>query len=400
MHRLSLSLFALILLFLASCASAPPPVKQAPVFFPGPPDAPRIQFLNSFRGAPDIERPKSALMRFLTGGKGKAVVLDKPYGIAAYKGKIYVCDTNSTVRVADLKERTFTPLEGARGGAGKLTQPLNISIDKEGNKYVTDPVRSQVVMYDEKDNYVKAFGPLEGWKPVDAAAIEGLLYVVDSKKADIHVFDIESGVFRNSFKKKDDVTSKLGLPTNLAFDSKGNLYVSDAARFQIVKLDRDGYGRGAIGSLGQLPGSFARPRGLAFDRQDRLYAVDAAFGNLQIFNPDTTQLLLFFSKGGREPGELDLPAKVAIDYDDIQYFQQYADPNFQIEYLILVTSQFGARSVNVFGFGTMKGQVYKTDEELAQELKEIGEKELKEQQEHPEKTGTEKDTGDALQKKD
>jgi hypothetical protein len=254
-------------------------------------------------------------------------------------------------------------------------------------------------MYDEKDNYVKAFGPLEGWKPVDAAAIEGNLFVVDSKKAEVDVFDIQSGDFRNSLKRKDDAASSLGLPTNLAFDSKGNLYVTDDARFQIVKLDRDGYSRGTIGSLGQLPGSFARPRGLAFDRQDRLYAVDAAFNNLQIFNPDTTQLLLFFSKGGLEPGDLNLPAKVAIDYDDVQYFQQYAAPNFQIEYLILVTSQFGERKVSVFGFGTMKGQAYKTDEELSQELKEIGEKELKEQQEHPEKTGNE-NAGDAVQKKD
>jgi DNA-binding beta-propeller fold protein YncE len=403
MNRLSLSIFALILLVLAGCATAPPPVKQVPVFFPEPPNPPRVQFLTSFRGARDIEPPKSGFWRFITGGKERAIVLDKPYGIAGQKGKIYICDTNSTVMVINLENRTFAPLEGARG-AGKLVQPLNISIDKDGNKYVADVLRGQVVMFDKNDAYVKAFGPLEGWKPVDAAAFEGLLYVVDSKSADIKVFDVQSGLFRNSLAKKDDPASKLGLPTNLVLDSKGYLYVSDSGRFQIIKLDRDGNSRGTIGSLGKVPGSFARPRGLALDRQNRLYAVDAAFNNLQLFNADTAQLLLFFGKGGIEPGDLNLAAKVAIDYDDIKYFQQYADPNFQIEYLILVTSQFGARSVSVYGFGTEKGQVYKTDEELAKEVQELVEKEQKKQQENPEKTksentGNEK-PGDAVQKKD
>lgn len=402
MNRLSLSIFTLILLLLASCATAPQPlVKQVPVFFPEPPNPPRIQFLTSFRGARDIEPPKSAFWRFISGGKERSLVLDKPYGIAGWKGKIYICDTNSTVIVVNLDDRTFAPLEGARG-AGKLVQPLNISIDKNGNKYVTDVLRGQVVMFDKNDTYVKAFGPLEGWKPVDAAAFEGLLYVVDNKSADVKVFDIQSGLFRNSIAKKDDPASQLGLPTNLAIDSKGYLYVSDAGRFQIVKLDRDGHGRGTIGSLGKVPGSFARPRGLAIDRQNRLYAVDAAFNNLQLFNADTSQLLLFFGKGGIEPGDLNLAAKVAVDYDDIKYFQRYADPNFQIEYLILVTSQFGGRSVSVFAFGTEKGQVYKTDEELAKEVKEIVEKEQKKQQESEktksENTGNEK-AGDAVKKK-
>jgi hypothetical protein len=169
--------------------------------------------------------------------------------------------------------------------------------------------------------------------------------------------------------------------------------VSDSGRFQIVKLDRDGHSKGVIGALGKQPGAFARPRGIALDRQNRLYAVDAAFNNVQIFDKDA-QLLLFFGKGGIERGDLYLAAKVAVDYDNVKYFQQYADPNFQIEYLIYVTSQFGAHVVNVYGFGAEKGQAYKTDEELLKELKERTEKRLKDQQEHPEKAE------DAVQKKD
>jgi DNA-binding beta-propeller fold protein YncE len=381
-RSLTLSALVLILIFLSSCAPAPKPVIEAPVFYPDPPEPPRIQFLKSLKGAADVERKKSAFWAFVTGTKGGATTLDKPYGIAGYQGKIYVCDTNATVMVFDFEKNTFGPIQGAQG-MGKLMQPFNISIDKDGNKFVSDPVRGQVVMFDKNDFYVKAFGPLEGWKPVDAAPYGGLLYVADIKDGEIKVFDIQSGALQTSFGKKGDEASKLGLPTNLAFDSSGYLYASDAGRFQIVKLDRDGNSRGVLGSLGSRPGFFARPKGIAIDRQDRLYVVDAAFSTIQMFNKDS-QLLLFFGKAGIKPGDLYLAAKVAIDYDDIKYFQQYAAPDFQIEYLILVTNQFGNQMVNVYGFGTQKGRTYPTDQELKKQIEEKRQKELKEQKEHPE----------------
>jgi hypothetical protein len=72
-----------------------------------------------------------------------------------------------------------------------------------------------------------------------------------------------------------------------------------------------------------------------------------------------------------------LPAKVAIDYDNLQYFQQYAQPNFRAEYLVFVTSQFGDRRVNVLAYGKEDGRQYRNDAEL---LKELDERRKKEQQ--------------------
>jgi DNA-binding beta-propeller fold protein YncE len=372
---------ALILLFLFSCATAPKQEKQAPVFYPEPPSPPRVQYLRSYGSSRDMGAKRSAFAAFVTGEAERITILDKPYGVAGYNGKIYVCDTNATVMVFDLIKNTFGRLQGAQG-MGKLIQPLNISIDKDGNKYVSDPIRQQVVMFDKNDFYVKAFGPVESWKPVDAVVFEDRLYVADSKNGKIMVFDQQSGDLLKSFGKQADDSSRLGLPTNLVFDSEGYLYVSDASRFQIVKLDRDGNFRGTVGSLGSHPGAFARPRGLAMDRQNRLYAVDAAFNNVQVFNKDA-RLLLFFSKGGKTPGDLYLGAKVAVDYDDVKYFQQYAEPNFQLEYVLFVTSQFGEHKVSVYGVGTEKGRIYPTEEEIA---KEIETNKQKFKQEHPEAT--------------
>jgi DNA-binding beta-propeller fold protein YncE len=365
----------LFLFWISGCASTPQ-VVQAPVFYPEPPSLPRVQFLTSFTSSLDIEPQRSAFSRFITGGKELIRRLDKPYGVAIYDGKIYVCDTNHTVAVFDLKKKAFEELQGAQG-KGKLVQPFNISIDKDGNKYVTDPIRQQVVVFDRNDFFVKTYGTSGDWKPVDAVVYEDKLYVADIKNGEVKVFSLESGEIVQRFGNQGEPADRLGLPTNLAFDREGFLHISDTGRFQIVKMDRDGHVRGAIGSLGTQMGTFARPKGIAIDRDDRIYAVDAAFDNVQMFTKDG-QLLLFIGKAGNKPGDLFLPAKVVIDYQNIDYFRRYADPSFEIEALLLVTSQFGTNMVSIYGIGKEKGKAYPTEEEMKKLVREKWEKMKKE----------------------
>jgi len=361
-------MLAALVLAVAGCAAPQKTQKPAVVFYPDPPELPRIQFLRSFTGAKDIESPKSAFEVFVAGEKESEKRLDKPYGIGVHKGRIYVCDTNRTVMVFDLETRTYGPLQGAQG-AGKLLQPFNIAIDAEGNKYVADTVRRQVVVFDRDDLHAKTFGTPEGWKPVDAVPYGDRLYVADIKNGEIVVLDKSTGSVLKKFGQQGESSERLHLPTNLAFDRDGILYVSDAGKFQIFKFDRDGHFRGTIGRHGSEPGAFARPRGVAIDGENRLYAVDAAFENIQIFTTGG-QLLLFFGKASRGPGGLYLPARVVVDTEHRKYFESYVDPNFEVESLLFVTNQFGDGMVNVYAFGKEKGKKYPSDEEILGKMKE------------------------------
>lgn len=353
-------------LLCAACASAPPPPHEAPIFFPGPPALPRVQFLASFNGRSDIET-QSKFDRFVV-GEQPDLRLEKPYGVAMFDGRIYVCDSNVTVVVFDLQANRFGALKGAVG-PGKLIQPLNISIEPDGTKYVADPERGQVVVFNRADEYVRAFGVPGQWRPVDAVPFEGRLYVVDTAKRRIQVLDKQTGEPVKAIGDSGEPGDQLVRPTNIVFDAIGTLYVTDAGRFQVVKYDRDGHFKGTVGKLGDNLGHFARPKGAAVDREGHLLVVDAAFNNVQMFNREG-RLLMFFGGASEQsaPGSLTLPAKVSLDFDNLKYFRDRVAPGFEPEFLILVTSQFGSRLVNVFAYGHEKGRHYPTEAEIQKEI--------------------------------
>ena len=359
---------------IAGCVSQPsaPETKKsdATVFYPGPPDPPRYQFLTSFKGAKDFESKSSGMSSFLGDQAVTGDEIKKPYGLFIRQGVIYLADSVSGIFQFDLVNRKFFPFKGSKG-LGKIVQPMNLATDKEGNTYVCDPVRKQVMQYDKNDFYVRAFVNAEDWKPVDAEVYEDRLYVADSMAGTggVKVFNLKTGTALETIGLKGTPEQKLGIAANIAFDKDGFLNVVDVHQFKIMRYDRDGHYRGSLGGPGDSPGYFGRPRGVAMDRAGRMYVVDAAFDVVQVFAP-TGQMVIYFGNEKDVPaGSLTLPAAIYIDYDNIDLFKQYAAPGFEIEYLILVSSQFNKdQAINVYGYGRMAGAKYKSDQELYQDL--------------------------------
>jgi DNA-binding beta-propeller fold protein YncE len=129
--------------------------------------------------------------------------------------------------------------------------------------------------------------------------------------------------------------------------------VTDSGNFRVQEFSLDGEFIRSFGSVGDRPGNFSRPKGIAVDRDGYTYVVDSQFNNVQIFDHDGGALMAFGALSAR-PDSIDLPTVVKIDYDNVSYFQKYADPEFELKYLVLVASQFGKNKVTVFGFGQYK----------------------------------------------
>lgn len=330
-----------------------------PVFYPQLPNAPRVQYLTTITSERDLAVKKGSFADFIVGEEKEAQRLTQPYGIALYQGKLYVADTGAGgLAVFDLAQQRFNFIAGV--GAGRIKRPINIRIDADGTKYITDTGRDQVLVFDREDRFVRAFGIEGQFRPVDLVIAGNRLYVTDILHHQVQVLEKNSGRLLFKFGKAGSGEGELFHPTNIALGSDGDIYVVETSNFRVQRFTAEGRPVRTYGSVGSTLGSFARPKGIAIDKAGRLFVGDAAFQNVQIFDNEGKLLMYFGQIDGRTDG-LTLPAGVTIDYDNIGVFRRFADPKFNIECLILVASQFGPNKVDIFGFGKMDGMEYPED---------------------------------------
>ena len=76
-------------------------------------------------------------------------------------------------------------------------------------------------------------------------------------------------------------------PTDIAWDSQGNLFVSDGyVNHRVVKYDKNGKFLAQVGSekAGNQPNQFNTPHGIAVDAQGTVYVADRANQRIQVFD--------------------------------------------------------------------------------------------------------------------
>ncbi len=326
---------------------------QTLVVFPAPPDTARVQFLTRISGEQDIAGYQGPSFWDRLVGEdpseagGKQIL--KPYGVAVGRGKIYVCDTRLPgIDIIDLAERTFEYLTPV--GEGRLRQPFNCFVDRsDGLLYVADIARREIVVFDGLGNFLHTVGnPLEV-RPTDVFVSGDKIWVSDMEGREIEVYDKTTRERLFTFPDQElRGPGRLYSPTNLSV-AGDRVYVSDFGSFNVKIYSIDGEYLGTVGSYGDRLGQFTRPKGIAVDRESNLYVVDAAFDNVQIFSRDG-DLLMFMGGPYVGPGYMWLPAKVVVDYENLEYFRQYVHEGFDLKHLIFVTNQFGPDKLSVYGF--------------------------------------------------
>jgi DNA-binding beta-propeller fold protein YncE len=322
---------------------------EGSLFYPSPPQRPRVQYLTKFANADDLEGAPSLLMRFLVGDTTSHRKLRKPTGVASHDGVIYVADPGwETLLILDMNTRSFGAL-GARG-PGQLKVPIAVAVDGTGNKFVADTGRKQVVQFNAKNEFVRAFGNPDKVRPTGVAVDERNLYFSDRDGHRVVVMDRRTKATIATIGEFGSREGQFNIPTSLALDSDGHLYVTDGGNFRIQEFDSDGDFVKSYGLQGDGPGTFARPRGIGVDRGGHLYAVDAAFENVQIWDTSNAQVLMAFAGPGVGEGDAYLPASVFAAYDLNEFFRDLVDPEFELQYVILVANNYGPNKLAVYGF--------------------------------------------------
>jgi YVTN family beta-propeller protein len=225
--------------------------------------------------------------------------------------------------------------------------------------------------------------------PIDVVVRGNRCYITDFGSNRVFVLDRTTGseIARIGIESKTDrkinsigelPAGEFSLISDLALDQQGNVYVTDKAAGRITLFDQSGKFIKTIGRMGDNIDEFVRPKGIAVDKENRIWIVDASTEVAKIYNQQA-QLLLFFGLPGNKPGMMNLPAKIVLDYDNVQLFRKYAVPGADIEFLVLVSNQYGPNKISVYGFGSFPARQGTPDTQRQFAIKSESENELKQQ---------------------
>jgi DNA-binding beta-propeller fold protein YncE len=316
------------LMLFVGCAEVPkaPPTKKAEIpVYPPPPEEARFYYERTIRNTADVvsEDKEGALRRALTGENRAGEGLDKPYGLAARNGRIYVGDTAArNVIMFDLNTKKYKRIGADEPGA--IRMPLGIDLDAAGNLYVLDATLKKIFVYDADGKYLRSLAQDVKWSRPVGLTIDSAgkrIYAVDAGGVDsaehkVRVLDLDTGKQLLEIGSRGNGPGELNLPRDVALGKDGLLYVVDGGNFRIQVFDKAGKFVRTFGVVGRRSGQFARPKEIAADADGNLYVVDTAFANVQIFNPEGQLLLDVASRGDNDgPGKFMLPSGIAVDTD-------------------------------------------------------------------------------------
>ncbi len=309
-----------------------PQVDTSKLVWPEPPNLPRIRYTNYFAGMKidrpvEDKKPKQSWMDRLAGAQTQdEKVTNKnfpfqmlgPYGMAVdSKNRLYVGDQKVGAIFVFNTETRDTEL--IRNGFEAHFAMINaIAVDDNDRIFVSDGKLAKVLVFDANRKIEAQIN--EGLVDPLGLAIDTerrLLYVVDTKQDVVLVYDADSLKPLRKIGtpgKKHTLTGpgEFSLPTNIALDKEGNVYVTDSLNFRIEIFDAEGNFLSQFGQHCDAIGCFERPKGIAVDSDGHIWVVDSNLALVEIFNRDG-ELLAYVGGPGRSLGRFDDPMGIVID---------------------------------------------------------------------------------------
>jgi len=192
-----------------------------------------------------------------------------------------------------------------------------VAVNSQGQVYVysrgntTGPAygatASQILLFDKNGKYLREIGKnLYAWSFAHAIRVDRQdnLWAIDKGSDMIVKFNPAGRVLwvfgRRKESAEDDtkpwehpnpplppIDGMFRQPTDVAWDSKGNIYISDGyVNSRVAKYDKDGNWLKSWGTKGTGPGQFNLPHAVAIDLNDNVYVGDRSNRRIQVFDTD------------------------------------------------------------------------------------------------------------------
>lgn len=268
-------------------------------------------------------------------------LLRRPTGVGvADNGDIYVADTGNRRIVVFDGNGGFVTTYGETGkGALQLWAPIDVAVAPDGRSYVIDKSQKKMVIFDAQHKPIKAItfpenptgvaindntlfattdsgvvaGNLDGKfltgyvargkkpgqfdRPAQVAiGKDGTMYVADSLNYRIQALDTKGKVkwvYGSPLPPGEAInfngaSRKFGLPSSVAVDDNGYVYVVDGLSSELVVLDSNGKFVEKMGDVGHEDGTFYYPDGIDYSN-GRLVVADKYNDRIEVFSDPTSR---------------------------------------------------------------------------------------------------------------
>jgi len=311
-------------------------VNRDMLVWPNPPAITRIRWLDQLTGEPfDVDainpkqKKKQSWMDRLAGGPTEQTIkvkipyqLLRPYGVAVDStGKIYTADEGvDAIFIFNAETKGVELIRNDHEARFGLVNGL--ALDDNDRLFVSDGRLRQIMVFNSKHEQESAFGADILARPGGIAIDREnrFLYVVDTENDQVVVFDADTFKLLRRIGvagKKHTLTApgSFSLPTNVAVDKEGDVYVTDTLNNRVEIFDADGNFISMFGKHGDGPGYFARPKGIAVDGDGHIWVVDAYQDRVQVFDREG-RLLIYVGGHGGYPGQFGAAYGIAIDKEN------------------------------------------------------------------------------------
>lgn len=215
-------------------------------------------------------------------------------------------------------------------GLGAFSYPRAITVDQQGSVYVVD--KSARIQRFDADGHAELFWTMpekQSGKPIGLAVHpDGRVFVADTHYHRVLVFDRDGNELAR-FGGEGFGDGEFQLPTDVAFDADGFIYVSEySGNDRITKWSPDLQFVAALADQPIDGKRLLRPSAIDIDDEQTLWIADAC--NHRIVRLDLDgRVLTTFGVMGREPGQLRYPYDIACTPDGKILVCEYGNHRLQ-----------------------------------------------------------------------
>ena len=250
-------------------------------------------------------------------------------------GELVVSEINEIFFIArDGKKIRSIDTTSVRSGIRRYKlDPTGITVDENGNIYVTDWESHRLSKFNSGGKLVKTVGG-EGGRTGQfhypfgiALSKDNKLFVCDKNNHRIQVFDTNLK-FISCFDNFGSGEGEFIYPYDLTFDPAGDVYVTDTDNHHVQVFSQNGTFLRTFGRHGSGPGELSKPWGICVDH-DYVYVVENENSRVSVFYT-TGKFITSFGGRGRGEGELYDPRGITIDQDGFLYVCDTSNNRIQV----------------------------------------------------------------------